>query len=154
MEKEGRINLIVSMYQELNDLQGTDIRVGRDTLFNNVTIEKLCEYGGPGYFRVLNWLQQKVGEARNSKKEEDAENIDMNLASQEFKKSFELMKSRNKKYGDSWKVLSIPSIANLCEMKLNRISNMDIENLDPKIEDELRDTMNYMAFALIKLNQK
>jgi len=68
------------------------------------------------------------------------------------KKAFDLMMSRNKKYGDSWKVLSIQSIANLCEMKMNRIAKLG--EIDAKTEDEFFDIINYACFALIKLNNK
>lgn len=78
----------------------------------------------------------------------------MKEALEQFKKCQDLMISRNKKYGDSWKVLTIQSIANLIEMKMHRIANMDTKNLDPKIEDEFSDACNYAIFGLIKLNQK
>lgn len=80
------------------------------------------------------------------------EHTDMDLAKSEFENCFELMQGRNKKYGNSWKVLSITSLANLCEMKLHRIANMDASNLDPKVEDEAQDVINYMIFTLIKLH--
>lgn len=63
--------------------------------------------------------------------------------------AFELMLSRNEKYWDSWKVLNIQSLANLCEMKLHRIANLD--KLEPKVYDEFIDVLNYMAFWLLKL---
>lgn len=61
---------------------------------------------------------------------------------------YKLMLSRNKKYGNSWQVLSIPTIANLIEAKMNRISKL---GLDAKIEDEFIDAINYSVFGLIKL---
>lgn len=76
------------------------------------------------------------------------------LANKHFKiccEACHLMISRNKKYGDSWKVLSVQSIANLCEMKLNRIAKLG--EVDAKTEDELIDTLNYMVFGLIKLKE-
>lgn len=68
------------------------------------------------------------------------------------KQCFALMQGRNKKYGDSWKVLSVQSLANLCEMKLNRISQLGEKA--PKTEDELIDVINYCTFALIKLDEQ
>lgn len=75
---------------------------------------------------------------------------DLNNASMLMKECLDLMQSRNVKYWSSWKVLTIQSIANLCEMKLNRIAKMTNEKLDPKIEDEFMDTVNYCIFALMK----
>lgn len=76
----------------------------------------------------------------------------MLAASKIYVEAFDLMKSRNTKYGDSWKVLSIQSLANLCEMKLHRIANLD--KVEPKIYDELIDTLNYMVFGLLKLKSQ
>ena len=56
---------------------------------------------------------------------------------------------RNEKYWDSWKVLSIQSLANLCEMKLNRIAKLWV---DAKTEDELIDVINYCVFGYLKIN--
>lgn len=81
-------------------------------------------------------------------------NDDMEEIKRQFDKCFELIKSRNKKYGDSWRILNIPSLANLCEMKLHRISNMNTKNLDPKVLDEIMDVACYMIFGMIKINNK
>ena len=61
----------------------------------------------------------------------------------------ELMEGRNKKYGSSWRVLSVEAIASLCEMKMNRIATLG--STAPKTEDELMDNINYCVFALMKL---
>lgn len=66
-------------------------------------------------------------------------------------KACHLMMSRNEKYWDSWKVLTIQSLANLCEMKLNRIARLG--EVDAKTEDELIDVLNYCVFWLIKLKE-
>lgn len=63
-----------------------------------------------------------------------------------------LVKGRNKKYSNSWKVLTIKSIANMCEMKMNRFRKLDVK--DVKAEDEFKDTINYCVFALWKLKNK
>ena len=75
-------------------------------------------------------------------------------AQEQFGKCFDLMMSRNKKYGNSWRVLTIQSIANLIEMKMHRIANMSIQSLDPKTEDEFVDAANYAIMGLMKLNEK
>ena len=48
-------------------------------------------------------------------------NEDMKKAKKLFNKCFALMCERNEKYGDSWKKLTIQSVANLIEMKMNRL---------------------------------
>lgn len=70
---------------------------------------------------------------------------------QELDICYDLFVSRNSAYGDSWKVLSVQSCANLCEMKMNRIAKLG--HKVPKTEDELRDTINYCVFALMKLKE-
>ncbi len=62
------------------------------------------------------------------------------------------MMSRNKKYGSSWRVLSIQSIANLIEMKMNRVAKLG--EVDAKTLDEFSDVANYACFALLKFNNK
>lgn len=76
---------------------------------------------------------------------------DMKLAKEEFDRCFELMKSRNKAYGNSWKVLSVQAIANLMEMKMNRIAKLG--EIDTKVLDEFQDCANYAIFALLKLRK-
>lgn len=76
---------------------------------------------------------------------------DMNEASDIAAECLSLMRARNAKYGNSWKVLTIQSIANLIEMKMHRIANMNAQELDVKILDEFMDTINYAFFALMKL---
>lgn len=103
------------------------------------------------YEQLMKFYDNEVKKKRE-KQDQEKENEDMSEAEKIYNEAFELMKSRNLKYWDSWRVLSIQSIANLCEMKLHRISNLD--KLEPKIYDELIDTLNYMVFALLKLNNK
>ena len=67
------------------------------------------------------------------------------------KNALELMMWRNVKYWDSWKVLTIQSLANLCEMKLHRIARL--WEMEAKTEDELIDVMNYCVFGLMKLEE-
>ena len=141
-----RIEYIIGMYQRIYP----DMVVTPETMIKGTSIKKLCEFPGPGYYRVVRWCEEKL---KTLPAKQLAEN-DMDRVKEQFRKAFEIMKGRNVKYGTSWKVLTISSIANLCEMKLNRIAQMNNQNLDPKIEDELIDTMNYMAFALIKYQEQ
>lgn len=67
----------------------------------------------------------------------------------EFERCLQLMLERNAKYGDSWKVLTIPSLANLIEMKMHRIANLP--SGAPKTEDEFQDTVNYALMGLLKI---
>lgn len=76
---------------------------------------------------------------------------DMDEASDIASECLSLMRARNAKYGNSWKVLTIQSIANLIEMKMHRIANMNAQELDVKILDEFMDAINYAIFALMKL---
>jgi hypothetical protein len=132
-----RADYIVSLYQKLNP----EKKISANSEIKNTTIWRLCETTGGPFQRIKKWCEQKIENLEGGE--------DVDLFKQEMSKNFELFKGRNKKYGDSWKVMRVQSIANLCEMKLNRISNMD--KLEPKIEDELRDVSNYMIFALLKL---
>lgn len=63
-----------------------------------------------------------------------------------------LMESRNKSYGDSWKVLSVQSIANLIEMKMNRVARLG--SVEAKTKDEFMDCINYGLMGLIKLENE
>ena len=59
------------------------------------------------------------------------------------------MKSRNDKYGDSWKRLRIDSIVDLVAMKLHRCVSQQLDK--QALEVEAEDVINYMIFLLIKL---
>ena len=48
------------------------------------------------------------------------------MAGEIFDECFTLMKSRNDKYGDSWKTLDVANIAGLIEMKMNRIAKLGV----------------------------
>jgi len=79
------------------------------------------------------------------------DNVLKHRVDQIHKDTLDLMLSRNEKYGDSWKVLTIPSLANLCEMKLHRIARL--WDVDAKTEDELMDVINYCVFGLMKYKE-
>jgi len=135
-----RAAYIVELYQKLNP----EKKITSNTEIKNTTIWRLCETNGGPFQRIKSWCETKVNELEGHE--------DINLFKQESDKNFELFRSRHIKYGDSWKVLSVQSIANLIEMKMHRISNM--QDLDPKVEDELRDVANYACFGLLKYLHK
>lgn len=158
-DQSQRIAYMIGLWERMNPgCEGT-----LSTTINNTSIGRLCETAGGPYQRVITWLEKKVDETSMSEKSEPIESeyrsmlledrtlTDMEKADREFQKCFELMQGRNAKYGDSWKVLSVQSIANLIEMKMHRIANMDTKDLNPKIEDEFIDAVNYGIFGLIKL---
>lgn len=100
---------------------------------------------------LMKYYQDKLKECRSSNIGISDEKLKIK-AIEIQKKALDLMMSRNDKYWDSWKVLTIPSLANLCEMKLHRIARL--WEIDAKTEDELIDTLNYMIFWLIKLYEQ
>ena len=128
-----RANQMVALYKKLNPEEEVDY----DTKINGATIFNLTQFTGGGYYRVMAWLEKTLQK-------------DVELLSPLYDECKELMEGRNKKYGDSWKVLTIQSVANLIEMKMNRIANMKNADLDPKIEDEFIDSVNYAIMGLYK----
>lgn len=139
-----RTDYIVRMYKLING------EANPSTLIKNTSIADLCKFDSGPYQRIKSWCEKKIEEIEKNNKPKL--NLDMIEAEQLYKQCFELMKSRNEKYGDSWKVLTIPSLANLCEMKLHRIANLP--EGAPKTEDELMDTVNYCIFGLLKLRKQ
>jgi len=131
------------MYQKLNPNQIID----EETKIKGTTIFKLCEYDSGPYKRIKEWCEKKINQLPE-RNEIDQDNKEFERI---MKECLDLMKERNVRYGQSWKVMKIQTIANLCEMKLNRISNM--EKYDPKIVDEMKDVLNYMVFGLMKANE-
>ncbi len=132
-----RMKYICSMMDQIEP----GIKHGFDYKIKGTHIETLCKFYIPGvkgpYQRIRDWCESKT------------QNQDMIQAKKVMDECYELMKGRNESYGQSWKVLSIRSIANLIEMKMNRIS--ELPEGAPKTEDELKDALNYIIFALIKL---
>lgn len=142
-----RVEYIIRMYKVING------EAYPSTMIKNTTIAELCRYDGGPYRRIKGWCEKKVVEIEEETKPKQViDTPDMVEAGKVFHKCFDLMKSRNEKYGDSWKVLTTPSLANLCEMKLHRIANLP--EGAPKTEDELMDTINYCVFGLMKLKNK
>lgn len=140
--QQERAGYIVRLYQKLNP----DTKVDSNTTIKNTTIWRLCETSGGPFQRIRKWTEAKVNALEG--------NVVINDFREQVDENFRLFEGRQKKYGDSWKVLTIPAIANLVEMKMHRIANMDIKDIDPKIEDEFRDGANYCVFGLLKLLNK
>ena len=141
-ENQDRMSYVIGLYQKIKP----DVVVTSDTQIKNTPIWKLCSTNGGPYQRITKWLESTV-EKMEAEKTESADVFEKTL-----KDCVDVMRGRSEKYGESWRVMNVQSMANLCEMKLNRISNMD--RLNPKVEDELIDTINYCTFALIKCREK
>lgn len=142
MNKQERVDYIVSMFQKLNP----DQVVNEDAQIRGTTISKLCEFDGGPYQRIKKWCEDKI-----EKQREVVVNPDLLVIRDEMRKCYELMAERNESYGQSWKVLSVQSIANLIEMKMNRIAKLGESSA--KTLDEFQDTLNYACMALIKLKK-
>ena len=143
-----RLNRLISLFSKIEG-----VKVTEDYIVRGTSLRKLAETNGGGYQRVLKWAEGKV-----PKKASEPAPIPVNPEMQELKMihkhCWEVMNGRNQKYGSSWKVLTIQSIANLIEMKMTRIANMAEQNLDPKLVDEFVDASNYAVMALKKLQDK
>ena len=62
--------------------------------------------------------------------------------------------SRNAKYGSSIELMSDFSIIELIMMKLVRTKNMvNTENPDPKVYDEIMDSVNYLCYILMRMKE-
>jgi len=148
-----RLSKLISLFSKIEG-----VKISEDYQVRGTTLRKLAETNGGGYQRVLKWAEGKVAPKVPKTRLEtetpaliDPEMMEMK---NQLKGAWEVMVGRNTKYGDSWKVLSIPSMANLIEMKMHRIANMTEKDLNPKIIDEAVDAINYSAMILFKLKEK
>lgn len=141
-----RLNELVRLFQILNP----DVKIDAEFKVRGSTLRLLAETGAGGYQRVLAWARGKVVEKQSGSKS----TTDIAELTKIYKHCLDLMKSRNAKYGDSWRVLTIPATANLIEMKMHRIANMDAKSLDPKLIDEFIDSVNYGVMGLLKLKEQ
>ena len=73
----------------------------------------------------------------------------------------DLMVKKNHDYGDSWRLMRLPSITDQIYVKVMRIRELEAlqaKGQDPKvsegIESEYRDILNYAAFASIKIEEQ
>lgn len=135
MDQRERMEYIITLYQKINP----EMKVDGDTTIKNTPIWKLCQTDGGPYQRIKAWLEKNVPQPKD-------------LFEEILTECISVMRERNKSYGESWRVMSIESMANLCEMKLNRVSKLGTDNA--KTKDELIDTINYCTFALIKLKER
>jgi len=143
-----RLSKLIDLFSKIEGVRVTGAYAVRGT-----SLKKLAETNGGGYQRVLKWAEGKVPKKapRTTQPPIDPEMLEMK---NQLRGAWEVMVGRNTKYGDSWRVLSIPSMANLIEMKMHRIANMTEKDLNPKIIDEAVDTINYSAMMLFKLKEK
>ena len=152
--QEERIKQMLEVHQKAFP----GMSVSENTEIKGTSIRKLCEYDAGGFNRVMAWLKGQIASLESQAETPTAvmRKIPEDIAAMEdlYMEARELMLSRNEKYGDSWKVLSIQSMANLIEMKMHRIANMKNEELDPKIEDEFIDSINYGVMGLYKYKQE
>lgn len=156
MNQDQRMAHMIQLYEQLNPGEVVD----GSTTINKTSISRLCETAGGPYQRVIAWLEKKLNSLPKeseylnylTKEENPFEGTDMDQASVEFQKCFDLMKSRNAKYGDSWKQLRLSSVIDLMIMKLDRCQKQVLD--DKAIEVELEDVVNYGIFGLIKIRHK
>ena len=90
-------------------------------------------------------------QTKSTKIDENTYNNDVEIFEQILQSALTLMKTRNKQYGSSWRKLSIESIAQIAEMKLNRVAQLGD---DAKSADEFIDAINYSVFGLMKLQME
>lgn len=89
---------------------------------------------------------------REEIQEENSDHVDMKAAQKEFENCYNLMQSRNAKYGNSWKQLRNSSIIDLMIMKLDRCQKQALDN--KALEVEAEDVVNYGIFLLMNLRKK
>lgn len=148
MNKQNRINYIIDLYQKMSG-EPADFT----TKINNASINSICMYEGPAYFRVKNWLEKKIGEKVQTEKKGELDiDKDIKAFHDTLKECLELARERMPKYGNSWRILDIKSLALLMMMKLDRIAELGENNA--KTKDELQDVVNYATFSLIRFNEK
>lgn len=147
--KQDRIDYICKLYAQVNP-EGI---IGPDTLIKNTTISKLCEVNGGPYQRIKKWCEDTLQkrEVEHIQKKPEL-SVDMEKASEQFHKCFELMKSRNLKYGDSYTKLRTNSIIDLMLMKLDRCQKQELD--DHAMEVEIEDVVNYGIFCLMNIRNK
>ncbi len=67
------------------------------------------------------------------------------------------MAAKNADYGDSWRLMRLPSITDQILVKVHRIRTIEESEDAPKIsegiESEYRDILNYCVFAMLKLQE-
>lgn len=140
MDQQQRLENLISLYKKAFP----DQLVDQNTKIKGTSLLTLSEYNLGPYQRIKKWLENAVNTSNI--------NDDMTRASEQFNRCFELMKSRNAKYGDSWKRLRIDAMIDLMIMKLDRCQKQKLD--DSAIEVELEDVINYAIFGLVKIRNK
>lgn len=73
----------------------------------------------------------------------------------------ELLRAKDHDYGESWRLMRIPSITDQILVKVRRIQQLEelaAKGENPKVaegrESEYRDIINYCVFAIIRLREE
>ena len=73
----------------------------------------------------------------------------------------ELLRAKDHDYGESWRLMRIPSITDQILVKVRRIQQLEelaMKGENPKVaegrESEYRDIINYCVFAMIRLREE
>ena len=73
----------------------------------------------------------------------------------------ELLRAKDHDYGESWRIMRLPSITDQILVKVRRIQQLEelaSKGENPKVaegrESEYRDIINYYVFAIIRLREE
>lgn len=73
----------------------------------------------------------------------------------------ELLRAKDHDYGESWRLMRLPSITDQILVKVRRVQQLeelDMKGENPKVaegrESEYRDIINYCVFAIIRLREE
>jgi len=73
----------------------------------------------------------------------------------------ELLRAKDHDYGESWRVMRLPSITDQILVKVRRVQQLEelaMKGENPKVaegrESEYRDIINYCVFAIIRLREE
>jgi hypothetical protein len=73
----------------------------------------------------------------------------------------ELLRAKDHDYGESWRIMRLPSITDQILVKVRRIQQLEelaAKGENPKVaegrESEYRDIINYCVFAIIRLREE
>jgi hypothetical protein len=77
------------------------------------------------------------------------------------KEAQELLRAKDHDYGESWRLMRLPSITDQILVKVRRVQQLEdlaLKGENPKVaegrESEYRDIINYCVFAIIKLREE
>ena len=73
----------------------------------------------------------------------------------------ELLRAKDHDYGESWRLMRLPSITDQILVKVRRVQQLEelaMKGENPKVaegrESEYRDIINYCVFAIIRLREE